>query len=281
MPELPEVETTLKGVLPYLLNKSVQSIDVHNASLRWPVSKELPKAIKGQTVNRLVRRAKYIIVEFDAGSLLIHLGMSGSLRISQSDVLSNQESLRKHDHVVLHMDSDAGENVVQIRYYDPRRFGAWVWTTQDWREHKLIAHLGPEPLLDDFNAQYLFKKSRHSKTNIKTFIMNAKNVVGVGNIYANEALFISGIKPLAVAGSVSRQRLERLVRAIKDVLARAIDMGGTTLRDFVNADNNPGYFQQTLLVYGREGELCTVCKLPLKSVRISNRATVYCGGCQR
>lgn len=274
MPELPEVETTRNGIAPYLLHKTVWQLDIHNGQLRWPVLEELPVKLQGRRVNKLLRRGKYIIAEFDVGSLLIHLGMSGSLRI-----VKRQEALRKHDHVVLHV-GDASHNT-EIRYHDPRRFGAWVWTSDNWREHKLISHLGPEPLSKAFNARYLFQKLRKRKTPIKTFIMDSRHVVGVGNIYANEALFIAGIRPTVRASKVSKAKVDALVDAIKQVLSCAIEMGGTTLQDFVNADNNPGYFQQTLKVYGREGENCIMCSSALKSLRMSNRATVYCAVCQK
>lgn len=268
MPELPEVETTRKGISPYLENQAIRSITVWNNKLRWPVSPELEE-LRSVLVSGVFRRGKYIIIASDLGAILVHLGMSGSLRLSAPD-----KELKKHDHVVLALDSE-----LELRFNDPRRFGCILWTP-DWTQHPLIVHLGPEPLSDAFTGRYLYQKARSRKTGIKQFVMDAQNVVGVGNIYANEALFLSGISPKRQAGRVSLQRMELLAENIKYVLQRSIEQGGTTLRDFVNSDGNPGYFKQQLNVYGRAGLPCPGCKSALKEIRQNNRSSVYCSKCQ-
>ncbi len=269
VPELPEVETTRRGVAPYLENRRILSIKVHNANLRWEVPERL-MALSGEMVRSLSRRGKYLILSFDSGATLIHLGMSGSLRI-----VANGERLRKHDHIEWIL--DGGHT---MRFHDPRRFGCVLWS-ENWREHDLIRHLGPEPLSDDFDASYLYSLAKGRKTPIKSLIMNAQVVVGVGNIYANEALFLSGIHPGRQAGRISRKRFGRLVGEIKAVLNAAITQGGTTLRDFVDSDGNPGYFKQQLYVYGRGGLACKQCGSTLREMRQNQRATVFCSRCQR
>ncbi|MYM63719.1 bifunctional DNA-formamidopyrimidine glycosylase/DNA-(apurinic or apyrimidinic site) lyase [Pseudomaricurvus sp. HS19] len=271
MPELPEVETTRRGIEPHVLGRRIECLTVRQPSLRWPVPDTLPQLLTGQTLRTLSRRGKYLLLGFDHGTLLVHLGMSGSLRI-----IERREDPGYHDHV----DIDFGAKRV-LRYNDPRRFGAMLWAEGDVGQHELLAHLGPEPLSDAFDADYLYQRSRKRKQSIKTFIMDSKVVVGVGNIYANEALFAAGIRPTVAAGSLSKPRLQALVHEIKTVLARAITQGGTTLRDFVGGDGKPGYFQQSLLVYGRGGEPCKQCGKPLKEVRLGQRSTVYCTACQR
>lgn len=269
MPELPEVETTLRGVEPYLKAAEVASATVRNGSLRWPVSSQVYQ-LKDQTVEGLTRRGKYILCHFSTGSLIIHLGMSGSLRVVDEDML-----VQKHDHVDLNLASGK-----IIRFNDPRRFGCFLWA-EDWQEHELIASMGVEPLTDEFDGEYLYSKAKGRKTPIKHYIMDGKLVVGVGNIYANEALFLSGIHPKRMAGNISQARMNVLAGNIKKVLAAAIEQGGTTLRDFVNTDGKPGYFKQSLYVYGRGGEACKTCGETLKEIRQSNRATVFCSECQR
>ena len=267
MPELPEVETTRRGILPYSEGKVLSEIEVRNPNLRWPISEPLMHW-KPDTLHTLSRRGKYIIMEFASGSVLVHLGMSGSVR-----VMERGARVQKHDHV----DFVFGEKV--LRFNDPRRFGSILWT-EDWKNHQLIRKLGPEPLSEHFYDDYLYKASRGRKISIKQFIMDSHIVVGVGNIYANEALFMSGIHPSRSAGRVSKTRYRILVSNIKQVLTSAIEQGGTTLRDFVGGDGKPGYFQQTLFVYGRQGQACKRCNHTLKEVRHSGRSTVFCGACQ-
>lgn len=269
MPELPEVETTRRGVLPHVKGKRVKQVDVRQSQLRWPVSDEI-QHLAGQTLKDITRRGKYLLLHFDHGVALVHLGMSGSLR-----VLTAPETPRLHDHV----DVEFSGGVV-LRYHDPRRFGAWLWSNDNVEMHPLLASLGPEPLENDFSGEYLFNLSRGRKAPIKTFLMDSHVVVGVGNIYANEALFMAGILPSRAAGRVSLERYERLAKAVREVLTHSIEQGGTTLRDFVGGDGKPGYFQQTLRVYGRAGEPCRTCGESLRESRLGQRATVFCKFCQ-
>ncbi len=271
MPELPEVETTRRGILPYLKNKSIETVAVRNRQLRWPVPARLKNHLSGQKILDITRRGKYLVFGFDHGHMLIHLGMSGSLRI----VKSNSE-IRKHDHIDWLIN-----NGRVLRYHDPRKFGSVLWTSGEPGQHKLLKTLGPEPLSDTFDAGYLYEKSRKRQLAVKNFIMNSTVVTGVGNIYANEALFLAGIHPLRQAGKISFERYEALVTAIKNVLHAAIEQGGTTLRDFVNGDGNPGYFRQQLRVYQRAGQPCCVCKKPVRLLSIGQRASYYCTECQR
>lgn len=270
MPELPEVETTLRGIRPYLLNQRIARVTVREPRLRWPVTPAVKKA-EGQALNSLDRRGKYLLLKLERGGLILHLGMSGSLRI-----LEEPESPEKHDHVDVEV-----ENGVCLRFNDPRRFGAFLWADGAMERHELLRDLGPEPLSDGFTADYLFRRSRGRRVAIKNFIMNGHVVVGVGNIYASEALFMAGIHPQRAAGRVSRQRYEGLVAAIRDVLDRAIRRGGTTLRDFVNSDGAPGYFAQELLVYDRAGSDCFQCGAPVRQKVIGQRSSYYCPVCQR
>lgn len=270
MPELPEVETTLRGIAPHVVGQKVTEIVIRQPRLRWPIPPELAELVSGRRLVNAVRRGKYLLLDFGNGHALIHLGMSGSLRIVNTD-----EPPSFHDH----FDLVFGKRV--LRYCDPRRFGCLLWVDGEPQLHKLLADLGPEPLTDGFTADYLYERTRKRSQAIKQFIMDSKIVVGVGNIYANESLFMAGIKPIRKAGSLTRKNCEDLVRDIKFVLQRSIDQGGTTLRDFVGGDGKPGYFKQQLLVYGRGGEPCTLCKKPLKEVRMSDRTTVYCVACQK
>ena len=270
MPELPEVETTRKGILPYIDQQKVTSIVVRQPKLRWQVPEEIQQ-MQGEIIQSVTRRGKYILLETAKGTALIHLGMSGSLR-----VLDVGTVVEKHDHIDI-----AFANNKLIRLRDPRRFGAVLWTTKNPLKHKLIRSLGPEPLSDDFNVDYLFQCSRGRKVSIKQFIMNGHVVVGVGNIYACESLFKAGISPKSLAGKVSKKRYEKLVETIKNVLAAAIEQGGTTLKDFVQAEGKPGYFQQQLNVYGRAGEPCMVCDAEIKQIKQGQRSTFYCAKCQR
>ena len=269
MPELPEVEITRRGVIPHVVGKTVSAVFIHESRLRWPVSPDLAQMLTGQTITSLDRRGKYLLFETEVGRVMIHLGMSGSLRIAPFG-----SERRKHDHVEFVIDDD-----LALRFHDPRRFGSIFWL-QGSAGHELIDTLGPEPLTTEFSGNYLFNLSRGRRTPIKNFIMNSKVVVGVGNIYANEALFMSGIRPSRLAGSISKERFFRLVESVKAVLKRAIESGGTSLRDFVREDGSPGYFKSELLVYGRAGEPCFTCGRQLTEFRLGNRSTVFCSRCQ-
>ncbi len=274
MPELPEVETTRRGIAPHCEQQTIRSVSVRDSRLRWPVPDNLSELINGATITSVDRRAKYLLIHVEsnnlAGTMIVHLGMSGSLR-----VITDDSAPLLHDHIELTL-----ANGIKLRFNDPRRFGCWLWS-EDPQSHRLLANLGPEPLAPEFNGAYLYRLSRSRKTPIKSFIMDNHVVVGVGNIYANEALFKAGIHPRRAAGRISLDRFHRLAEAIQETLSAAILMGGTTLRDFVNSDGKPGYFAQSLLVYGRNGEACPDCGLPLKEIRMNQRSTVYCGGCQR
>jgi len=270
MPELPEVEVSRQGIAPYLENAQITKIVVRNGQLRWPVPMALQDAI-GCIVISVRRRAKYLLLETEKGTIIIHLGMSGSLRVLDSTI-----AVEKHDHVDIVLDSGKC-----LRLNDPRRFGSVLWQVGEVLEHKLLASLGPEPLTDDFTAQRLFERSRSRKMPVKSFLMDNHNVVGVGNIYANEALFAAGISPKRAAGNVSLQRYKVLVDEVKSVLAKAIQQGGTTLKDFTQTDGKPGYFVQELQVYGKAGKPCPKCGEVLQAVKIGQRNTIYCNQCQR
>ncbi len=270
MPELPEVETTRRGIEPYLLNHTFTDAIVRQTQLRWPVPRGLAKKIRQQSIHAVERRGKYLLLKLEQGTIMLHLGMSGSLRITPSDTPPE-----KHDHIDLQLDSGQC-----LRLRDPRRFGSLHWITGEPLQHNLLKNLGPEPLSADFESEYLFKKSRKRKLAIKLFIMDSKIVVGVGNIYASESLFRAGIRPTRAAGRVTRAEYERLVHAIKDVLKSAIQSGGTTLQDFTNSEGKPGYFQQKLHVYGRTGEACHNCGTPIKHRVMGQRASYYCPQCQ-
>jgi formamidopyrimidine-DNA glycosylase len=271
MPELPEVETTLRGIEPHLLGQRIKQLIVRQRRLRWPVPRGLEQKLSGKRIQQINRRGKYLLLSVDNGTLIIHLGMSGSLRM-----LTNTPAAGPHDHVDLLLD-----NGRCLRFTDPRRFGAWLWTDKPVGQHPLLAQLGPEPLSTAFNADYLYKRSRGRKLAVKNFVMNSRIVVGVGNIYANEALFRAGIHPARSAGRISRHRYARLVEAIKAVLADAIKQGGTTLRDFVGGEGKPGYFRQSLQVYGQRGAPCPHCATPIKERRIGQRSSFFCPVCQR
>ncbi len=270
MPELPEVETTLRGVSPYVIGNRVREVIVRDKRLRWPVPDTIHE-LEGCRIVSGIRRAKYMLFGTSKGTLMIHLGMSGNLR-----VLSPETSFKKHDHLAITLDSGK-----QLRLHDPRRFGAALWIEGDPMQHALLKDLGPEPLGGEFTAAHLQIASKRKIAAIKQVIMDAHVVVGVGNIYASEALFMSGIDPRKAAGKVTRPRLEKLVKAIREVLTASIEMGGTTLRDFVNESGEPGYFAQTLRVYGREGEPCRVCGAKVKRIVQGQRSTFFCLKCQR
>lgn len=270
MPELPEVETTLRGIEPYVAGQSVREIVVRNASLRWPIPTKALQGIVGQTVRIAERRAKYILLHTSKGVILLHLGMSGSLRVVTPDT-----PIGKHDHVDIIFGNDK-----VIRFNDPRRFGCCLLLQEPLFEHKLLASLGPEPLTGEFDGNHLFKLSRKRSVAVKNFIMDGKVVVGVGNIYASESLFEAGIRPTMSAHRVSRRRYHLLADEIKKVLAKAIKAGGTTLSDFTQVDGKPGYFRHELQVYAREGEPCLRCGNTIKSKIIGQRNTFYCSQCQ-
>jgi formamidopyrimidine-DNA glycosylase len=274
MPELPEVETTCRGIAPFAEDQVIESIVIRQPKLRWPVDLKLNDILMGQTITIVKRRAKYCCLETKIGSLMIHLGMSGSLKIVDGQ-LDVKEPIKKHDHVDICL-----SNQKIIRFNDPRRFGSIIFNQQS-AEHPLLKKLGPEPLTDSFNSDYLHSKAVGRKVSIKAFIMNNHIVVGVGNIYAQESLFLSGIHPNRAANKISLVRMKMLVTTIKEVLAKAIKAGGSSLKDFTGADGKPGYFQQTLSVYGRQGESCVSCQTNLKHCNIGQRATVYCPSCQR
>ncbi len=271
MPELPEVETTRRGVAPLLEGRRVRTVTVHDARLRRPVPADLPALLEGKRLRTLSRRAKYLLFDFGDGSLIVHLGMSGSLR-----VVDARTPRLPHDH--LEIDFGRGRC---LRLRDPRRFGLALWTTGDPLQHALLGALGPEPFDAAFDAGYLHARARGRRGAIKNFIMDAQVVVGVGNIYASEALFRAGIHPARAAGRVSLARYAALVGHVRDVLNEAIAAGGTTLRDFVRNDGSPGYFRHNLRVYARAGEPCTVCGRALSARVIGQRSSFFCSACQR
>lgn len=270
MPELPEVVVTLRGVLPHVLGKKVQAVMVRESRLRWPIPADLPEKLCGMVLLEGRQRGKYLLFRFPQGHLMIHLGMSGNLRIVTADTPA-----AKHDHV----DICFTDHRV-LRYSDPRRFGSILWVEGPPERHARLCQLGPEPFSPDFNGDYLYRVSRGKKVAIKPFLMDNRVVVGAGNIYANESLFLSGIKPTLAAGKLSRRRLECLAEQVREVLEKAIVQGGTTLRDFVGGDGKPGYFKQQLLVYGRGGMPCLRCQTVLREIRLGQRSTVYCPSCQ-
>lgn len=270
MPELPEVETTRRGLAPLLVGQNIADLEIREPRLRWPVDPSLPGRIRNARIASVERRGKYLLIGTHSGSLIWHLGMSGSLRY-----LDEPGRPLNHDHLDLVLSTGA-----RVRFNDPRRFGS-LHFSETPENHWLLASLGPEPLGEAFSGQYLRDSARGRRVAIKQHIMNSRIVTGVGNIYANEALFRARIHPGRAAGRISSRRLEALASSIKAVLDDAIHAGGTTLRDFVGGDGRPGYFQQTLAVYGRGGEPCRCCETPVKQVVIGQRATYYCPRCQR
>jgi formamidopyrimidine-DNA glycosylase len=270
MPELPEVETTRRGLEPHVLGRSIAAVEVRERRLRWPVAKNLAARLAGQRIDTLGRRGKYLLFGTRAGTLLVHLGMSGSLRYWQ-----HAPQHGAHDHIDLRLEGGGC-----LRFHDPRRFGS-LHLTSEPEHHALLAELGPEPLGEQFTADYLHAQCRGRAVAIKQLIMNGRVVVGVGNIYANEALFRAGIHPARRAGRVARERLAGLVGAIRDVLNDALEVGGTTLRDYVGGDGNPGYFRQALRVYEREGQPCIDCGTTIRRTVQGQRATYFCPRCQR
>ena len=269
VPELPEVETTRRGIEPFLRGQRIADIVVRQAQLRWPVPKRQLARVRGETIHTVARRAKYLLLHTEPGAIIVHLGMSGSLR-----VVPRQAPVRAHDHIDLAMHSGK-----TLRFHDPRRFGCWLWQVAG-DTHELLAELGPEPLGDAFDVEHLWRASRGRSAPVKNFIMDQHVVVGVGSIYAAEALFRAGIHPRRAAGKVSHARYAALVDAIRYILHYAITRGGTTLRDFINPEGEPVYFEQELLVYGREGEACRVCGTRIRSIVLGQRASCYCPQCQ-
>ena len=270
MPELPEVEITRRGIAPAINGIAVQKVVIRQRQLRWPISAGLTRDLPGQRVESVDRRAKYLLMRTATGTLIMHLGMSGSLR-----ALSKPGPAQKHDHVDI-----VFANGICLRFTDPRRFGSMLWTRRDPLRHRLLAKLGPEPLLPDFSGEYLHTSARGRRCAIKLHIMNSATVVGVGNIYASEALYAAGINPRRAAKRIALPRMQTLAREIKAVLAHAIQVGGTTLRDFTGGDGEPGYFQLELKVYGRENEACPSCKSSIRRVVMGQRFTFYCPRCQ-
>lgn len=270
MPELPEVETVAQALRNSITQQKVIKVNIYKDKLRWEIPKHLQTTIQNKKIISIHRRAKYLIINFTNGALIIHLGMSGSIKIC-----AIKEKLIKHEHFELEF-----ANNTCLRFKDPRRFGSIHWQ-ENQQTIKLLQKLGPEPLEDDFNAKYIFNVSRGKKQNVKTFIMNAKIVVGIGNIYASESLFYAGISPTVKAGEISLAKYQKLVKQIKLILEKAIDKGGTTLKDFANVDGDLGYFSQKLAVYGMADKPCKVCKNSIKKILQNQRASYYCPKCQK
>ena len=271
MPELPEVETTRRGVREAIVGRTIAAFDLREPRLRWPVEPTLVRELAGQRIREVRRRAKYLLIDLERGSLIAHLGMSGSLRVMDAD-----SPRLLHDHYDLVLDSGQC-----LRFNDPRRFGSLLWCTGDPGPHPLLAALGPEPLEDEFTARYLATRAKRRKAGVKIFLMDQHVVVGVGNIYASEALFRAGVRPRRAAGRIRAAEWERIVTAVRQVLGEAIQQGGTTLRDYVNADGTPGYFRQELFVYERAGEPCRRCRTPIRHLVQGQRSTYFCPECQK
>jgi formamidopyrimidine-DNA glycosylase len=271
MPELPEVETTRRGIEPAVLGHRIERLIVREPRLRWRVPSGLPKLVTGRRVEKLERRAKYLLFSLGNGTLIVHLGMSGSLR-----VLPAATPPLPHDHIDIVLESG-----VCLRFNDPRRFGSFVWTKDDPQSHPLLRSLGPEPLSDEFTSVTLARAAKGRRVAIKQLLMNSQIVVGVGNIYASEALFRAGVRPRRAAGRLKETEVAALVKSVKQVLREAIRSGGTTLRDYVNADGMPGYFRQKLFVYERSDEPCRVCKTPIRHFVQGQRSTYFCATCQK
>ncbi|MEO8809882.1 MAG: bifunctional DNA-formamidopyrimidine glycosylase/DNA-(apurinic or apyrimidinic site) lyase [Rhodanobacter sp.] len=274
MPELPEVETTRRGIAPYLIGRRVTGVILRRPDLRWPIPAELSELLPGQRIDAVERRAKYLLLHTAIGSALLHLGMSGVLRVLPPDT-----PVGKHDHVDFTLEPAPGNSPRILRFTDPRRFGCLLWQPPG-ETHQLLANLGPEPLTDAFDGDRLWRRSRGRSAAVKLFLMDNAIVVGVGNIYASEALFAAGIDPRRAAGAVSRARYRRLALEVKRILAWAIERGGTTLRDFLNPEGAPGYFFRELYVYGRAGEPCRVCSSAIRQVVLGQRSTFWCPRCQ-
>lgn len=271
MPELPEVETTRRGIEPHILGQKIQKIILRQSKLRWPINEKLSQILLNQSILAVKRRGKYLLLETAVGTLIIHLGMSGSLRI-----LPQNHPIQKHDHVDIIF-----QNGKCLRFNDPRRFGSILWAETNIESHPLLKKLGIEPLQKEFSGNYLFELAKNRNIAAKLFIMNHEIVVGVGNIYANEALFAAKLNPRTPAKKITQKQYQQLVNSIKKILQAAIKQGGTTLRNFVSSEGKPGYFIQQLKVYGRGGLPCVRCKSILKEIRLGQRSTVYCSRCQK
>jgi formamidopyrimidine-DNA glycosylase len=271
MPELPEVETTRRGLLPHLVGRTIRDVVVRNPNLRWPVPKDLSRRLRGERVRDIRRRGKYLVFDFANGHLIVHLGMSGRLTVVPASTAP-----RKHDHVDLVLDDGR-----VLRFNDARRFGTMLWTRTPAEEHALLRDLGLEPLEKSFSGAALRERAKGRRVAVKQFLMNGAVVTGVGNIYASEALFHAGIHPERSAGAISAPRWQRLAKSIRVTLESAIDSGGSTLRDFVTVDGKPGHFQHRHAVYGRAGKACPACKATIRSVRQGQRSTFYCPRCQK
>ena len=270
MPELPEVETIRRSITPFLQGQTIQAVIVREPRLRWSVPKTLATCLLGQSIHDIQRRGKYLLFQCEQGYLLVHLGMSGNLRL-----LPAQTPVKKHDHLDI-----VFANELCLRYHDPRRFGCMLWTSEPVSQHPLLINLGLEPLELDFTGNYLYQLAQQRKVPVKTYIMNSHIVVGIGNIYANESLFLAGIHPTKPSGQISLERYQGLAKSIQQVLSTAIENGGTTLRDFRDSAGNPGYFKPLLQIYGRTGQPCNQCGQPIQQQRLAQRATYYCSICQ-
>lgn len=278
MPELPEVEVTRRGVAPHIEGRAVRSVVLRRDGLRWPFPPALGEQLSGQTISTTGRRGKYLLIHFQHGTLIIHLGMSGHLR-----VLPPETEVQKHDHIDLVVENADGSTQA-LRMTDPRRFGAVLWhdaADGPLDGHVLLRGLGVEPLEGGFTGQLLFEKTRNRNTNIKQVLLAGDIVVGVGNIYCSESLFRAGINPKTPARRIGLARYEKLAQAIREVLAEAIIQGGSTLRDFINVNGQSGYFQQTYFVYNRTGQPCRVCAAPIRQIVQGQRSTFYCVNCQK
>ncbi|OHB75042.1 MAG: DNA-formamidopyrimidine glycosylase [Planctomycetes bacterium RBG_16_64_10] len=271
MPELPEVETTVRAIRPLMLGKCIRAVVIRSASLRWPLPRKLVRILPGQRIQGIERRAKYLLLQLETGTLIMHLGMSGSIRVVRSTTVPGP-----HDHFEL-----LAKGGLSLRLRDPRRFGCVLWTQSPVADHPLLAGLGPEPLGPQFDGWYLFRVARRRRAPIKNLLMDGRIVAGIGNIYASEALHLSGIHPRRAAGRISLPRYERLADSVRQVLARAIEAGGTTFRDFVSADGAAGRFRFALHAYGRGNEPCRQCGHVIRKIIMGQRATYYCPGCQR
>lgn len=271
MPELPEVETSRRGIAPHIEGKVFKAVVIRQAQLRWPVPDTLTTTLPGLKLDSVERRGKYLLLKTSGGTLILHLGMSGNLRITTSE-----QAPGKHDHVDFVFDDGT-----VLRLNDQRKFGAVLWCEGDVLKHPLLAQLGPEPLSDAFSGDYLLQRAGKRSLPVKSLLMDSHIVVGVGNIYASESLFMAGILPSRPAGEISLPEYQRLAESVKTVLQQAIEQGGTTLRDFTNAEGKPGYFQQALRVYGRVDQPCLTCAEPVQLVRIGQRSSYFCGVCQR
>jgi formamidopyrimidine-DNA glycosylase len=271
MPELPEVETTRRGIEPHAAGRRITQFALYESRLRWPIAPDLVRQVTGQHILSVGRRAKYLLLALGSGTLILHLGMSGSLRVLPADT-----PRLKHDHFDLVLD-----NGVALRFNDPRRFGSLHFTSEDPLQHPLLRALAPEPFDAAFNTDYLWRITRRRKVAIKQLLMNSRLVVGVGNIYASEALFRAGVRPRRQARSLKREEITRIVRAVRSVLAMAIRVGGTTLRDYVGADGMPGYFRQKLYVYERDGQACRKCRTVVRQLTQGQRSSYYCATCQK